>query len=264
MRALWGEVDLRLAGGVWMRNLTIYRRTWVMNILPNFFEPVLYLLGMGVGLGAYVTGNFDGDSYIAFIGPGLMAAAAMNGATFETTYNMFVKMHYARLYDAYLSTPVTVFDLVVGELLWALSRGLIYGLGFAVVLLGFHLSGTPMFHSWYALLIPLVLALTGMVFGLIGQLFTATVPVIDLYAYYYTLWLTPLFLFSGVFFPVDRFPHGAEVAWCTPLFHAVRLMRELCHDGLTATAGVSALWLVALALVLLWLVPRRFEKRLAK
>ena len=89
-----GDIDLRLAGAVWMRNLTVYRHTWWTNILPNFFEPLLYLIGMGIGLGFYVGEEMGGESYLVFIAPGLMAAAAMNGATFETTYNMFVKLFY--------------------------------------------------------------------------------------------------------------------------------------------------------------------------
>ena len=112
-----GPVNLRLAWAVWMRNYTVYRRTWLMNILPNFFEPLLYLVGMGIGLGAYVNEGMTGASYIAFIAPGLMASAAMNGATFETTFNTFVKLHFGKLYDAYLGTPAEPEDIVAGEAL---------------------------------------------------------------------------------------------------------------------------------------------------
>ena len=104
-----------MAVAVWRRNAAVYRHTWIKNILPNFFEPLLYLVGMGVGLGAYLQGELDGTSYITFIAPGLMAAAAMNGATFETTYNMFVKLHFGRLYDAFLCTPATLEDIAFGS-----------------------------------------------------------------------------------------------------------------------------------------------------
>ncbi len=87
-----GNVDLRMAYAIWMRNVTAYAHTWKINLLPNFFEPILYLIGMGLGLGAYLERGMEGQDYIAFIAPGLMAAAAMNGASFETTYNMFVRM----------------------------------------------------------------------------------------------------------------------------------------------------------------------------
>ena len=258
------RVDLRMAWAVWMRNLTVYRHTWVMNVLPNFFEPLLYLVGMGVGLGAYVASGLEGKDYLTFIAPGLMTAAAMNGASFEATYNMFVKMHFAKLYDAYLGTPVEVVDIVVGELLWAITRALVYGLAFLAVLLGFTEAGYPLVTSPAAVLLPLVLALTGALFALIGQLFTAKVTVIDLYSYYFTLFLTPLFLFSGIFFPVTRFPYGAEIAWFTPLYHTVRLTRGLAQGPLGTEHAADLAWIVAVVAALLWAVPRSMRKRMIR
>ncbi len=129
-----GDIDLRLSIAVWMRNVTVYRHTWMTNLLPNFFEPLLYLLGMGVGLGFYMEKGIDGQAYLVFIAPGLLAGAAMNGASFETTYNMFVKMNFAKVYQAYLSTPVQLQDIAFGELLWAITRALIYGIAFLLIL----------------------------------------------------------------------------------------------------------------------------------
>ena len=112
------SIDPRMVAAVWLRNLTVYRHSWHVTILPNFFEPLLYLFSMGIGVGSYVAqgGGVEGREYLAFIGPGLLAAAAMNGASFEVTYNMFVKMNFGRIYDAFLATPATVEDLVVGLL----------------------------------------------------------------------------------------------------------------------------------------------------
>lgn len=256
-----GDIDLRLAWAVFMRNATEYRHTWLTSILPNFFEPILYLVGMGLGLGFYIAGGMQGQSYLAFIGPGLTAAAAMNGASFETTYNMFVRMTFARLYDAYLSTPAQIQDVAFGELMWAVTRALIYGLAFLIVIAVMTALGQPMLTSPTALLIPLALVLIGATFALIGQLFTSVIKQIDLYSYYYTLWLTPLFLFSGIFFPVERFPAGATIAWLTPLYHAVRLCRGLAHGSLDTSHLVSALWLLGVCLLLLRLVPGRLRKR---
>ena len=221
MIRLPGDIDLRLSIAVWMRNVTVYRHTWMTNLLPNFFEPLLYLLGMGVGLGFYMDRGIDGQDYMVFIAPGLLAGAAMNGASFETTYNMFVKMNFAKVYQAYLCTPVQLQDIAFGELLWAITRALIYGIAFLLILVGFTVAGYPILSGWMPFLLPFALALVGALFALIGQLFTSKVKVIDLYSYYYTLWLTPLFLFSGIFFPVDRFPHGETIAWATPLYHCV-------------------------------------------
>ncbi len=257
-----GDIDLSLAAAVWRRNLSVYRHTWLYSILPNFFEPLLYLLGMGVGLGFYLREGLGGDDYLIFISPGLMASAAMNGASFETTYNMFVKMTFARLYDAYLCTPCQLQDIAFGELLWAVTRALIYGCAFLAILVGFNLFGVRILAGWGVLLVPIALCLVGAMFGLIGQLFTAFIKLIDLYAYFYTLWLTPLFLFSGIFFPVERFPAGAEIAWFTPLYHSVRLVRGLCRTEIGAPELVSLAWICAVSLALLWAVPKAMRRRM--
>lgn len=257
-----GDVDAAMALAVWRRNLTLYRRTWKLNILPNFFEPLLYLVGMGIGLGAYLGEEIGGASYVAFIAPGLMAAAAMNGATFETTYNVFVKMNFGRLYDAFLGTPAQVQDIAVGELLWATTRAAIYGLAFFVVMVGLTLTGTTIVSSAWAALAPVAVIAIGAMFGLIGLVFTAHIRTIDLYSYFYTLFLTPLFLFSGIFFPVERFPGGEIVAWLTPLYHGVRLTRDLCSGAVGLETAVSAAWIVVVSVVLYVLVPPRLGRRL--
>ena len=259
-----GDIDLRLSIAVWMRNVTVYRHTWMTNLLPNFFEPLLYLLGMGVGLGFYMEKGIDGQAYLVFIAPGLLAGAAMNGASFETTYNMFVKMNFAKVYQAYLSTPVQLQDIAFGELLWAITRALIYGIAFLLILVGFTVAGYPILVGWTPLLLPIALAIVGALFALIGQLFTAKVKVIDLYSYYYTLWLTPLFLFSGIFFPVDRFPYGDSIAWATPLYHCVRLVRGLASGQFGGVEGMSLGWICTVTLLLLWLVPRAMKKRMVQ
>ena len=117
MSAREPRVSLRAALRVWQRNFSVYRKTWTLNILPNFFEPVLYLLAMGIGIGGYISQGIEGLSYLAFIAPGLVVSSAMNGATFETTYNVFVKMHFGKTYEAITSAPVNLEDALVGELL---------------------------------------------------------------------------------------------------------------------------------------------------
>ena len=255
-----GDIDLHMALAVWWRNATVYRRTWLKNILPNFFEPLLYLVGMGLGLGFYVGEGISGQDYIAFIGPGLLASAAMNGAVFEVTYNLFIKLNFDRLYDAYLCTPAQIQDVAAGELMWAVTRASIYGAGFLIVLAAMGLVGYPILTSPFALLMPLGVMLIGACFGLIGMWFSTFIRTIDLYSYFYTLFITPLFLFSGIFFPVERFPYGAEIAWFTPLYHGVRLMRGLATGELTPAVGVSVVWLVALSLILMAIVPGRMRR----
>ena len=253
-----GPIDLVSAGRVWQRNLWVYRDRWLFALFPNFFEPIFYLLGMGVGLGFYVAGGGEfGGSYLAFIAPGLVAASAMNGASFETTYNVFVKLHFDKYYDAIVTTRVNMQDAAVGELLWAVSRAVAYGVIFLIVTFFFD---TPL--SWGALLALPALALVGFCFAGIGLAFTSLINIIDVYSYYFTLFITPSFLFSGIFFPVEeRFPDWlVAVAQATPLYRSVNLLRGLLNqEGGSYWLDVVYLLLVgsAFAAFAVWRMRRR-------
>lgn len=261
MRPLFRVPDVRLGAAwrLWQRNAAIYRRTYKLNILPNFFEPLLYLLAMGLGLGLYVR-EIDGVRYLDFIAPGLVAVSAMNGASFEVTFNCFVKMQFGRVYDAVMATPLSVEDIGLGELLWATTRALIYG----VVFLGIAAAFGAV-HSGLALLAPVAIALIGLMFAVIGLSFTAAIPLIDYFTYYWTLFLTPMFLFSGVFFPLDRLPAWMQtVAWFMPLQQAVDLMRALMLTGRVPDALAAAAWIAAVTAVLLPLPLNLLRRRLAR
>jgi lipooligosaccharide transport system permease protein len=232
--------DAASALRVWQRNFWVHRSRWAYAIVPNFFEPVFYLLGLGIGLGFYVTtgGQFEGG-YLAFIAPGLVAAAAMNGASFEATYNVFLKLHYAKLYDAMIATRVNIEDVVVGELLWATTRATVYGGVFLFITLFFD---TPVTLRLLPALGAIVLV--GFCFATIGLAFTATIRVIDVFSYYFTLFLTPSFLFSDIFFPVsERFPPAlVAVAQWTPLYRSVQLVRgAVTGDAATAVLDIAYL-----------------------
>lgn len=244
------------AARVWLRNATVYRRTFKFNIVPNFFEPVFYLLSMGIGLGAYVAGV--ADSYLAWVAPGLLAASAMNGATFEVTYNVFVKMAYDRTYDAMLSTPLAVEDITMGEMAWAVTRAGLYGTAFLLVMALFGLV-----HSPLALLAIPASLLIGFVFAGIGIVFTALNKNIELYSYYFTLFITPLFLFSEIFFPLARMPVILQkAALFTPLYHAVRLCRYLLLGTGAGAALVSTVWMLVVGAILFAVAIRLMRRRL--
>jgi len=191
------------------------------NILPNFFEPVLYLVSIGIGVGAYIT-EMRGMSYVAFIAPGLLCVAAMNGASFEVTYNIFVRMNFEKAYDAMLTTPIEPDDILLGEVLWAVTRASIYGGCFFVVLA---VAGLAPFPS--AIVAAVSIPLTGLLFAAIGVSFSLRVPAIDQFSFYFTLFLTPLFLFSDIFFPLEERLSGGWlwVAEALPLLHPVRIAR---------------------------------------
>jgi lipooligosaccharide transport system permease protein len=253
------DVRLRSAWRLWQRNAAIYRRTYKLNILPNFFEPLWFMVAMGLGLGAYL-GRIEGIRYMDFIAPGLVATAAMYGTSFEVTFNCFVKMQFGRVYDAITATPLTIEDVGLGELLWGTTRALLYGVVFLIVAVPFGVIHTPL-----ALAAPLAVALIGLMFSVIGLAFTAVIPVIDYFTYYWTLFMTPMFLFSGIFFPLDRLPEWVQlVAWFMPLHHGVNLMRALTLTGDVAAALMAAAWIVVFTGALFVLPLNLLHRRLVR
>jgi lipooligosaccharide transport system permease protein len=248
---------------VWQRNMTIFRKYWKTLLLPNFFEPLLYLAALGLGLGTFIQrGGIEGQSYVQFIAPGLLASNAMFAASFESTFNTYVKLKIQRTYDAIVTTPVNAEDVVAGEYLWAGTRAALYGTGFLAVLTVLGLAfGEPLITSWWAFSIPPVLLMIGIMFSVTGTLFTSLIDRIDLFSYYFTLVVTPLFLFSGIFFPIEDFPAPVpQVAWFTPLYHAVNVCRALAV-GPTPAVLVDVAWILiftsALALLPIHLMRRR-------
>jgi lipooligosaccharide transport system permease protein len=171
---------------VWQRNATIFRKYWKTIMLPNLFEPLLYLTALGLGLGAFIReGGVNGLTYTQYIAPGLLASNAMFAASFESTFNTFIRLKIGRIYDAIVSTPVNAEDVVAGEYLWAGTRAALYGTAFLGVLtfLGFALSPEALLvSSPWALLIPPVLLVVGVMFSVMGTLFKSLIESIELYS----------------------------------------------------------------------------------
>jgi lipooligosaccharide transport system permease protein len=228
------------------------------NILPNFFEPVFYLLSIGIGVGAYIT-QMGGTSYMEFLAPGLVCVAAMNGASFEVTYNVFVRLEYQKAYDAILTTPVEPDDVLAGEVLWAVTRACIYGGCFFIVIAAVGLAPLPS-----ALLVLPVIPLAGLLFAAIGIVFSLRISNIDLFSFYFTLFLTPLFLFSDVFFPLqDRLSEGwLWVAEILPLLHPVRLARAAFQGEASLILLWDLAYLLGVSLLLLAWARRGVRQRL--
>jgi lipooligosaccharide transport system permease protein len=217
-----------------LRAVTVSRRAW-LAFVSGFAEPVFYLLAMGQGLGSMV-GALPGPdgtplSYAAFIAPGLLAASAMNGAVFDSTFNVFFKLKYGRIYEAMLATPLGPVDIALGEIGWALIRGGLYALGFLAVMGMFGLLVSP----WALLALPaaLLVAFAFAAVGMAATSFMRSWQDFDLV----TLAVLPMFLFSTTFYPLSVYPRWLQiVVECLPLYHAVELMRGLTtgvvHVGL--------------------------------
>ena len=249
----------RASASVWLRDATVFKKVWFAALMFSFVDPFFYLLAMGIGLGAYIH-SLEGVPYREFIAPGLIASAAMYAASFESTYNVYMKLSHSHIYDAIVATPVEVKELVVGELSWATTRSVIYGSFFLVVVTFFGAV-----TSMWALLIVPALVLGGFCMAVIGMGFSALVDRVDLYSYYFTLFITPMFLFSGIFFPLSRLPEALQVvAWFTPLFHLVRLCRNLATGESLAVAAGDTLWLLVCIAVLIAVPLIAMRRRLVK
>jgi lipooligosaccharide transport system permease protein len=252
------SISLPYALAVWRRNAAMYKKTWKWNILPNFFEPVFYLFSIGLGVGAYIS-EMGGTSYLAFIAPGLVCVAAMNGASFEVTYNIYVRLVFEKTYDAMLTTPIEPDDVLVGEILWAVTRSCVYGGCFFVVLMLFGLTPLPS-----SLSVIFVIPMTGLLFAAIGMVFSLRIPNIDMFSFYFTLFLTPLFLFSDVFFPLKERLAGAWlwVAEALPLLHPVRLARASFRGEFSAIIFWDLAYTLGMSLLLLLWARRSVRDRL--
>ncbi len=229
------------------RNYRSFRRTWSI-IVSGFFEPVFFLFAMGVGIGAMV-GDVDlGDGrtvpYGVFVAPALLAASAMNGAVFDSTTNVFFKLKYAKLYDSVLSTPLGPRDVAVGEIGWALLRGLVYSGAFLLVATA---AGTV--RSWWALLAVPAATLIGWAFASVGM---ASATYMRTWADFdwIQLAIMPMFLFSATFFPLTTYPAAAQLAvQATPLYHGVAMTRELMLGEVTVAMLGHVGYLTAMGLL---------------
>ena len=211
---------------MWQRNALVGRKTILTTIGPRFVEAAGYLLIMGLGLGVYLK-TINGYAYVDFIAPGVACASVMFGSILETTYNAYTRIHVRRVFEAVVTTPLSIADVIVGEYLWAVTRGVTYGVIFLVVMTAFGIV-----HSALALLAPLVFVVGALCFAVIGMAYTAFVSSIDHYNIFFTGILNPMFLFSGIFFPFDRLPQWAEaIGWCLPLSHMVAAARQLVLGG---------------------------------
>ncbi len=248
---------------VWQRNFSVYRRTWKISFLPPLLEPMLYLLAFGVGLSALV-GEFAWRgtevSYVRFIAPALLAVTIMYNAFFETSYASFVRMYYQKTFDAMLATPLTLDEIITGEIAWAATKSVIAA---ALMLLVISLFGLVSYPAG-VLILPLAL-LGGIAFGALGMLFTSLVPNIETFNVPIFLIITPMFLFSGTFFPLENLPPWAQLAaQALPLTHLVGLARAMTMGALHAGLLWSLAYLVVFGAILCPLAVLRMRRRLIK
>ena len=207
---------------VWRRNMLVWRKLMGPALLGNVIEPLLYLLALGYGLGMFI-GEMEGVDYLTFLASGFICASAMNSASFEGLYSVYTRMAVQRSWEGMLAAPLDIDDVLMGELIWTATKSLI---SCSVILLVAWLMGAVP-GAWAIMALPL-LFLLGLCFGAMALVITAISKSYDFFMYYFTLLVTPMFLFSGVFFPLDQLPQMVQwVSMILPLTHGVELVRPL-------------------------------------
>jgi lipooligosaccharide transport system permease protein len=227
------------------RNADVFFGSWNSNLFPPLLEPILDLLAFGYGLGFFVQ-EINGQPYIVFLAPALVAITGLNTAFFECSYGSFVRMHYQKTYQAITSTPLNIDDVVMGEFLWGASKATLNAGMVLVVLAAFGLVTTPL-----VLLTLPVVTISAFTFGAIGILTSAVAPGFDTFNYPMYLYVTPMFFLSGTFFPLDVFPPlFRNIAYTLPLTHTTIVCRGLFEGSWTTTETASLGWLIVVGFVL--------------
>lgn len=250
---------LQATGLLLLRNYVSYRDNWKLFV-TGFFEPVFYLLSIGIGVGKLIpTFDFNGHAipYAEFVAPGMLAASAFNGALIDSTFNVFFKLKYTKLYDQMLATPLRTSDIARGEIAWGQLRGGVYAAVFLVVM-----TVLGLVHSWWAILALPATLLIGFAFSAVCMALTTFMKSWQDFDKI-TLVQLPLFLFSATFFPISAFDGWLRaVVECTPLYRGVVLCRELTTGSITIASGISVVYLIVMGLLGLLVVRRRLDRLL--
>jgi lipooligosaccharide transport system permease protein len=245
---------------VWRRDLEVFMKTYKVNFFPPLVEPIFYLVGLGFGLGGFVQPQ-EGLRYVAFIAPALVAISMMFSSFFECTYASFVRMYYQKTFGAIIATPVSLEEVIAGELLWGATKSLINSTIVLGVVFAFGLVSSPLF-----LLIPPLAFLVGLLFSAMAMCFTAITPNIDSFNYPSFLFITPMFILSGTFFSSHNLPSTVQTISkiFLPLYHAVQLTRGLAIGRLSSSLLFNLAWILVATPVFSVLSINLMKRRLIR
>jgi lipooligosaccharide transport system permease protein len=244
---------------VWRRNLLVWRKLAIASVLGNIADPLLYMLALGYGIGSMV-GEVGGMSYVAFIGTGMVCQSAMFTSSFEGMYSAFSRMHVQRTWDAIINAPIALDDVMLAEWIWCATKAVMSTAAILLVILALGFG-----HTWLALWILPLGFLVGLCFGAFGLVMNSLAPNYDFFTYFFTLVLTPMLLFSGVYFPVEQMPPWlAAIAGALPLKHAIDLARPLMLDRIPERILLHIAVLAAYAGVAYYVALLLTRRRLLK
>jgi len=259
VRALW-------SGNPWavvQRGLIAARSSSWVVVLSGFFEPVFYLASLGIGLGSLIedveTSSGLVVSYAAFIAPALLAVSAMNGAIYDSTWNVFFKLNYGKLYEGQLSTSLGPLDVALGEILYALLRGLVYATGFMIIM---QIAGLNLAPTAILALPAVVLIAFG--FASLGMAVTSYMKTFQ-HMDWINMVLLPMFLFSATFYPIETYPPALQlIVRITPLYQGVDLIRSLTLGAISPVLLLHVAYLAVMGIVGMAIVSRRLDQLLLR
>jgi len=247
------------AFSVLMRHRDVFLKMWKTTIIPPFLDPLFYLVGMGYGLGALVN-KIEGYTYVEYIAPALIASVTMSAAFFECAIGGYVRMYYQHTWDAMISTPLSIEDVITGEILYGAARALLQGMAILLVITLFGLVKSPL-----ALLMPFVCVAGGFMFGSIAITYISWIPYLSYVDFLFTLVMTPMFIFAGTFFPVSQLPQWAQkVAFFMPLYHIVLICRSLVTGVVHPQILQSIIWVLVAGSIFFAIAIRALRWRVLK
>src|SRR6056297_34122 len=242
---------------VWYRHVRVYARNIISNGLPPFLEPLVFLVGIGMGLGAYLT-QMEGVPFLEYLATGLLMTTAMFTSAFECSFGTFIRLEYEKAYDGMLAAPITVWDLLVGEILWAGTKGFFFTLAVLMVIYGFGILPIGL-----SLVTPFIGFFTGTMFAALSLLVTSFVKNINHFNFYFSGFISPMFFFAGVVFPVTNLPKIVRpISEALPLTHAVRLTRAFSFPGEVTFLWADVVYILLFTLIIGFLGVRRLKRRL--
>jgi lipooligosaccharide transport system permease protein len=244
--------------GVWFRHVRVYTRHLLSNGFPPFVEPLIFLAGIGLGLGKYITDPMQGQQYIEFLSIGLLVTSSMWTAAFECSFGTFIRLEFEKVYDGMLAAPITADNLIVGEMIWAGSKGFFFSFAVLCIVSIFGVVPLPQ-----ALSAPVIGFLNALMFAALSLYITSFVKTINHFNFYMTGLLSPMFFFSGVVFPAENLPRWLlPVSEAVPLTHSVRIMRILCSGSFHPVFWADLLYMILFIGIMGALAVRRLKKRL--
>ncbi len=241
---------------VWYRHMRVYSRNILTNGLPPFLDPLIFLAGIGIGLGIFI-GKMEGISYIEFLASGLLVSTAMFTSSFECSFGTFIRLEFDKVYDGMIAAPLTAENIFVGEILWAGAKGFFFSMAVLIIIKIFGFIPGPM--SFFT---PFVGMLTGLMFASLALLVTSFVKTIDQFNFLFTGFLSPMFFFSGIFFSLQNMPPAIRVlAEFLPLTHTVRLARALCFGRFGNLVFLDLLYTAVFILLFAYLGVSRLKRK---